>query len=226
MKLASTLQKAVDLIKAELRGLSVEVVKICTTFLEKVLSLQSLTMSLRYPPLPRLFEYSLDCAFGLLDLFEVTFPRILTLVAASIIIDNIDLKAPNGVMELKKVAMFPVKVIVDYGIREVQGGLPKDWQVFKYIERWTKLASFIKAPGIFKGLKLIFQSFWGRIVRLILTIIKCAELFGLLACLWRYSSLLGDTAKEQMLFSAKLSQKHPRRRERARIYRRVGGVHP
>lgn len=226
MKLSTLTNKIVEVFKAEFRLFGSEVTRLGSEFLEKIFSLNALTISMRYPPLPKLFEFLMDLAFGMMDAVQNAVPRTIALVGATIVVDQISTSAPNGVMELKKVALFPVKVIVEYGIREVASGLPNEWLIVQKIERARKFFSFVKFPSWLKGWKLIAGNAWSRIITLILTLMKCAELFGLVALLWRYGRILNDSRNAEMLFSAKLFQNHPRQRQRVKILRRVGGVRP
>lgn len=195
---------------------------------KKMFSLQALTISIRYPPLLKAFEYSMDMVSDTLDLITNILTITPFIAATTLLADR--LKVPGElrahVMTLDQAALLPVRVIVQEGIETAANPLPNEWTSFKTLERWIKVGDFVRNPTIKRGWKVLFGSMWGRIMRLVLLVFTFGKMIGLLVCLWNYGKKIQDPTYWPVFFSGALTQKNPRQKQRVKIYRRVGGVKP
>lgn len=139
---------------------------------------------------------------------------------------KIDKKLRQRVMTLDQVALFPARVIIDIGIREiVTGGAPRSFQVQQRGKKLEDVFVLAKTGRLSKLKSFLFGSLWSRIVRLFFLFSKWAKTFAYVFLLYRYVEMLEDRNQWSLLFNATLSNEVPRRWERSRIYRRApGGV--
>lgn len=164
-----------------------------------------------------------------LDWAEEALGVLPALVVANVIISalKIDPKLRQRVMTLDQVALFPARVIIDVGIREiVAAGAPRAFEVQQKGKKLEDLFVFLRTGKLSKLKSLLFGSLWSRIVRLVFLAMKMAKTFAYVVLLWRYTDMLEDRAQWSLLFNARLSDQNPREKQRARIRRRVGGVKP
>jgi len=190
--------------------------------------LYSLTISLKYPPLPKLFETVFDGFFDLLDHVGNGLSRIPPIVTAEIIMDAFEVpgKLRQRVMTLDQALLLPAKIIILQGIRSPITQLPDKWLFARLIMNLRKIGDFIQVPSFLRGFKALAGSIWTRLLSLGLIAVNVIRLFGLVWTLWNYVQLVQDESKWDSWLSGVLSQKNPRVKIRARINRRVGGVPP
>lgn len=151
------------------------------------------------------------------------------IIVANIAIDQlrIDPKLSQRVMPLDQVALFPAKLIINLGIREVvQGGYPRELAVADAGQKLEKLFTLAETGRLSVLKKLLFGSVWGRIVKLAFLVMKFGTALAYLVLLFKYVQLLEDRAQWGSLFSAQLSDRNKRKTEKASIRRRIGGVKP
>ena len=128
----------------------------------------------------------------------------------------------NAATKLEK--LLPAKVIIDLGFRKYNETLPREFNVANAATKLEKLFDFLRGKSK-NFLRLILGSNWGRVVRVAFLLIKWGQVFAYLLLLWRYLKVI-ETDPDSLLFSAKLWNKNPRRKERGIVRRRIGGVKP
>lgn len=164
--------------------------------------------------------------FDLITGFLSVLPAV---IVANIAIDQleIDPKLRQRVMPLDEVALFPVKVILDQGIRAfVQGGYPTELRVADAGQKVEKLFTLAETGRLKTLQKILFGSVWGRIVKIAFLLVKFGTVFAYVILLLNYLKILENRNTAGSLFSAQLSNRNPRKNERIKIRRRVGGVLP
>ena len=161
-----------------------------------------------------------------LDWIENVLGILPGVVLGAVLIDQvkIDKKLKQRVMTLDQVALLPAKVIIDLGFRKYNETLPREFNVANAATKLEKLFDFLRGKSK-NFLRLILGSNWGRVVRVAFLLIKWGQVFAYLLLLWRYLKVI-ETDPDSVLFSAKLWNKNPRRKERGIVRRRIGGVKP
>lgn len=161
-----------------------------------------------------------------LDWIENVLGILPGVVLGAVLIDQvkIDPKLKQRVMTLDQVALLPAKVIIDLGFRKYNETLPREFNVANAATKLEKLFDFLRGKSK-NFLRLILGSNWGRVVRVAFLLIKWGQVFAYLLLLWRYLKVI-ETDPDSLLFSAKLWNKNPRRKERGIVRRRIGGVKP
>lgn len=186
--------------------------------------------TLRPPPFDRyIAARTYDYVNEVLDHFEETLGVLPALIISHVLLSemSIDPILKQRVMTLDQVALFPARMIIDLGLRNVMSGsLPREFEVQQAGAKLEKFFAFFKT-GSLKHLKgLIFGSLWARIVRIGFLCVKWAQTAAYVALLYRYVSMLENRSEWSLLFNAVLSDKAPRKKMRVSIRRRVGGVKP
>lgn len=177
------------------------------------------------------FSESLNFVDDMQNLLGGWAVRIPGLLIATIALEGLQLPPHlrQHVMTLDDVAKFPIKVALDYGIREISSGsIPYSLSVTDRMTKLSKLWGAVRSTNPFsKVIRALFGSLWGRILKLLLLLWQAAQLWGVAFFVYRYAKILETSERpEETIFSSKLTQKHPRKFEREKIRRRIGGVKP
>ncbi len=164
-----------------------------------------------------------------LDWFEDLLTVVPAVVIANVALSqlSIDPKLRQRVMTLDQVALFPARIIIDLGLRRAfDRPLPREFLIAERMTKLDKLFALIKVPSFAKLKSVLFGSVWMRVLKLIALAVKWGQVVGYLGLLYRYVEHLENKSDWGALFSAQLTDKHPRKKETVRIRRRVGGVPP
>lgn len=193
-----------------------------------IFDLSSLTVSLKYPPAPRVFEIAFDGALEAVDIIADGFGRLPPIVAARVVLKHMKVskKLRQGVMTLEQAAILPAKIIIEQGIRQSTFQPPRAWRLHELAATFEKIKTAIKFPTIFNSFRALFGTVWGKLVRLAFVVINLIRCLALLALLWNYVRFVQDETNWKTLFASALSQGNPRQKETGTIRRRIGGVKP
>lgn len=159
------------------------------------------------------------------DFLTLTIP----LIGASLILDEfvVDKKLRQRVMTLDQVALFPIRVIIDLGLRKAQEQLPRDFQIADKALKLETLFILIKTGSLKALTKLLLGTVWKRVLIIIFLVVKWSAAVGYLILLYRYVQILDNPVQSSLWFSAKLSDDNPRQNQHPRkVRRRLGGVNP
>lgn len=187
---------------------------------------------LRRAPPPYFFwitERSADAIGSALDWLQSLLLVIPTLVAANVVLSQftIDKKLRQGVMTLDQVALFPIRIIIEDGIRLAGSNkYPREFMLAELGKKFETMFVFAKTGSLKKLGHLLFGTIWGRLIKIGFLFLRWGQMFGYLVLLYNYVKRLEDKDELRFALNAQLSQRASRKRERVSIYRRVGGARP
>ena len=184
-----------------------------------------------FPPDP-FFKFwigkrSADLLNDFLDWWEELLGVLPALILANVALSEFELdpKLKQRVMTLDQVALFPVRILLDLGIREiVQGGAPRAFQIQQRGKKLEDLWAFYKSGSLGKLRSFLFGSLWSRIVKVFFLLMKWGKTFAYVVLLYRYLELLEDRANWSLLFNTTLNDQNKRKNERTMLRRRLGGA--
>ena len=151
-----------------------------------------------------------------MDWFTASIVSIPPVVAANLVFEAVDIDPVlrRKVMTLEQAAILPLKVIVDYGIREMQNGPSNEITMLTFAQnrgKWRKWLDLIKFPSWSKFFKLRFGSWQIRLVKLFFSLVLWVRVFGLVLFMWDYSKIISNPLNWPTVFSGALRQSAPRR---------------
>lgn len=197
------------MVRAEVNGVLSELWKLTREALDKGFSFSAwTTISFVYPPAPYVFEIFFTWGLDSLDIILNGLQRIFPRIAASIILDEFipDPKLRQRVMPLDQVAKFPLKVLLDQGIIQIQTGQPNELALYNIVDTFTKRIQFYKAPSFKNLFKLLFGSLFGKILRIFWLVVQMVQLFAIVGVMYRYVKIMSDVKSSERLMTAAFPQ--------------------
>lgn len=181
--------------------------------------------SLKYPGMIKAQELAIEIPFRFLDIIIQGYGGIPAIVVSAVVIDEfpVDRRYRQRVVTAEEMIKFPVKVIVDYGLRA--GSPPSEFAVYSWIDGWMKKIKFLKVPTGSNFFRIFIPGVVGRLFTVAKLVMRVTQMAGFIFCIYSYLKNQ-DYERNFSATSQMLSNKNKRKKERVRIYRRVGGVRP
>lgn len=226
-----TILKLVELIKAEFLSVINKTWEVWSEWLVEITTLRGFLKqaapSLKYPGLVVGAENMIDIPFKTLDVWTNGLGALPAVVAASMLVDEfeVDPVLKQRVMTVESAAKMPMKVMLDYGLRNFTEGPPTQWKLYQWWEGIRKKLEFFAQRSRSSFFKIFIPGLVGRVFAVANLVITLLTMFGVIHCMWNYSQAM-KKGSAATIFSAQLSNRNKRLKQKSKIYRRVGGVRP